>query len=347
LEPDVSGRAQGDVVVGLDVGGTSVNATALEAVTGEFLVDSMCETPSRVVEGPPVAMAALSDALAGVLSRAGIEAEQVASVGLGTPGPASADGVLSSHGSTNFSQPEWYGFDIRAATEAELGRPVVYSNDGNAAALYAHASYFGTLASGASSVTIVVGTGLGGGVIAQGRIVAGANGMGGELGHVHVPLDGILEAGQPTPMCNCGFAGDAESVASLTGIRQNLLPWWLSRHPEHELNGVAPAQAARSLRGLAAAGDPLARGVFRQQALALGRLVTICMNVCDPAVVFIGGGVLEADAGFRDWFLDEIRGALQYRKQQSGELLVTAVPDLDMAGARGAALAAWQRGSLR
>jgi predicted NBD/HSP70 family sugar kinase len=331
-----------DVVVGLDVGGTAVNATVLRVADGQFLVDSLCETPSRVVEGPPAAMAALRDASSGVLAQAGIDEQRVRSVGLGTPGPASADGVLSSHGSTNFSQEEWFGFDIRLAAERALGKDVIYSNDGNAAALYAHAAHFGEAAAGRSSVTVVVGTGLGGGIITSGRIVAGASGMAGELGHVFIPLDGVLEPGQPAPMCNCGFAGDAESVASLTGIRKNLLPWWLERFPSHRLAGMDLAEAARSLRGLAVEGDELAMSIFRQQATAIGRLLTICMNVVDPDVCFVGGGVLEADASFQNRFLDDIRGGLCYRKQQAGELLVTAVPDLDMAGARGAAIAALQ-----
>src|SRR4029453_5927162 len=115
----------------------------------------------------------------------------------------------------------------RGALEAAVGAPVVYNNDGNAAALYAHTAHFGGDADGRSSISAIVGTGLGGGVIEAGRIVRGVAGMAGELGHVHIPLQGLLEVGQPLPECNCGFAGDAESVASLTGIERNLLPYWL------------------------------------------------------------------------------------------------------------------------
>jgi glucokinase len=340
-------NASGDVVVGLDVGATAVNATVVAVDGGGFLVDSLCETPSRVREGPTVAMAALRDALVGVLDRVGIDAQRVRSVGLGTPGPASAEGVLSPMGSTNFSQPDWHGVDIRLAAEQALGQPVVYSNDGNAAALYAHAVHFGEAAATASSVSAIVGTGLGGGVVTGGRIVAGASGMAGEFGHVPMSMVGLLEPGQPTPRCNCGFEGDTESIASLTGITNNLLPWWLSQFPSHPLAGTAPLEAARSLRGLAAAGDELAVAIFRQQAAAIGRLFTILMNVLDPDICFVGGGVLEADAGFQERFLDDVRAALRYRKQQAGTLQVAAVPDLDMAGARGAAIAAVQAGARR
>lgn len=332
----VSGRR---VVVGLDNGGTSNNATVLDA-TGRFLVDQMIETPSRVQEGPQVAVEALADALDSILAATGLDRSYVVAVGLDTPGPASAEGVISSRGSTNFSQPAWRGFDFRAALEARLGLPVVYNNDGNAAALYAHFVHFGGLASQRSSVSAIVGTGLGGGVIENGRVVRGAAGMAGELGHVHLPMHGLLAEGQPMPLCNCGFTGDAESVASLTGIEKNLLPYWLGRFPGHDLADVPLAKAARLVRGHGEKGDPLALKIFEQQAMALGRLFTIAANVTDPAAYFVGGGVVETGPQFRDWFLEKVREHTFLREEQTRVAAFSLVPDLDMAGARGAAIAA-------
>ena len=98
----------------------------------------------------------------------------------------------------------------------------------------------------------IVGTGLGGGVVEAGRVISGAAGMAGELGHVPIPVQDLLEDGQPIPECNCGQSGDAESVASLTGIEKNLLPYWLSRYPDHELRRSScrrrPRWCARSAR---------------------------------------------------------------------------------------------------
>ncbi|GAB3132154.1 ROK family protein [Microbispora hainanensis] len=328
------------VVVGLDNGGTSNNATVLDA-SGRFLVDRLVETPSLVREGPEVAVEQLLLALDNVLELTGTPRSAVRAVGLDTPGPASADGVISSKGATNFVDPGWFGFDFRGALESRLGLPVVYNNDGNAAALYSHHVRFGPDAWQHSSVSAIVGTGLGGGVIQSGHVVKGAAGMAGELGHVHIPLQGLLEDGQPLPECNCGFVGDAESVASLTGIEKNLLPYWLTRFPDHELHKVEPVgKAAKLLRGYAENGDPLALKVFEQQAMAIGRLFTIAANFTDPDAYFLGGGVVEAAPDFREWFLEKVREHTLLREEQRRVASVTLVEDLDMAGARGAALAA-------
>jgi glucokinase len=332
--------ASGWVVAGIDNGGTSNNATILDA-SGRFLVDRLVEMPSRVTEGPEVAVEAMAGALDNVLRLAGVAPEAVRGVGLDTPGPASADGVISSKGATNFAKPEWRGFDVRGALEARLGLPVVYNNDANAAALYAHHVRFGDTAGGHSSISAIVGTGLGGGVIEGGRIVKGAAGMAGELGHVQIPMHGLLAEGQPLPVCNCGFVGDAESVASLTGIEKNLLPYWLTRFENHELSRVGSLkEAAKLVRGLGERGDPLAVAVFEQQAMAIGRLFTIAANYSDPDTYFLGGGVVETSPSFRQWFLGKVREHTALREEQVRVATFALVPDLDMAGARGAAIAA-------
>lgn len=327
------------VVVGLDNGGTCNNATVLDA-SGRFLIDRLVETPSYVREGPDVAVDALAHALDNILKVTDVAAGSVRAVGLDTPGPASAGGVICSRGATNFSEPAWWGFDIRAALEKRLGVPVLYNNDGNAAALYAHHTHFGTRGAEHSSISVIVGTGLGGGIIQAGSIIRGAAGMAGELGHVHIPLTDLLADGQPAPVCNCGFTGDAESVASLTGIGKNLLPYWLTRFPGHPLAEVSPARAAKLVRGYAESGDPLALKIFEQQAMALGRLFTITANITDPDAYFLGGGVVETAPAFREWFFRKVREHTILRAEQRDRSAFALVPHLDMAGARGSAVAA-------
>jgi len=327
-------------VVGVDCGGTKDAATVLSP-SGEFLVDRLIESPSRVLEGTDAAVAALEEAMDAALAHAGVERAQVRAVGLDTPGPASAAGVISRRGATNFSAPEWRGFDVRGALEARIGIPVVYENDANAAALYAHHAHFGSTAPLYSSVAAIIGTGLGGGLVESGRVVAGRSGMAGELGHVEIPTAGILEDGQPVPRCNCGQVGDAESIASLTGIRNNLLPYWLTRYPDHPLHEVEDAaERAYRVRTLAQQGDEMSLRIFEQQAKAVGALFHIASNFTDPTAYFVGGGVVETTPEFRDWFLSSVTAAIRLREEQAEVAVVTTVPDLDMAGGRGAAIAA-------
>jgi glucokinase len=330
------------VVVGIDVGGTKTNATVVD-LAGTFLVDRMAEVPSLVSDGPDAALEAIVTAMKVALDAGGVGDAAVLAVGLDTPGPASATGVISSRGATNFQQPAWHGFDIRSATESRLGLPVLYNNDGNAAALYAHEHLFGPDSPHRSSVAAIVGTGLGGGVVEHGQIVRGAAGMAGEFGHVYIPMDGLLEPDQPVPQCNCGLAADLESVASLSGIERNLLPYWLSRDPDHplaELAARSPSAAARAVRAYGENGDELALNIFAQQATAIGRMFTIASNYTDPDAYFVGGGVVESAAHFRDWFLNGVRAASLLREEQLAIARFAVVSDLDMAGARGSALAA-------
>ena len=327
------------VVVGLDNGGTANNGTILDS-SGRFLLDRMAEVPSDVRDGPDKAIQSLVLSVEQVLGLTGVPITAVRAVGLDTPGPASGDGVISSKGATNFGHVGWRGFDIRGALAERLGLPVIYNNDGNAAALYAHNMRFGDESGQRSSVAAIVGTGLGGGIIQTGQVVKGAAGMAGELGHVPIPLDGLLDAGQPMPGCNCGQSGDAESVASLTGIQNNLLPYWLSRYPGHDLGKLPIGTAAKLVRKYAEDGDEMALTIFRQQAMALGRLFTIAANFLDPDEYFLGGGVVEATPHFRDWFFAEVRAHTVLREEQARAAEVSLVRHLDMAGARGSAYAA-------
>jgi glucokinase len=334
------------VVVGIDNGGTTNNGTVMTS-DGTFLIDTLTELPSFVREGPDKAIPALVDSFDKVLGMTGIPREKVRAVGLDTPGPASADGVLATGGATNFGHPGWHKFNIREALEERLGIPVVYNNDANAAALYAHHVRHGADAGSRSSVSAIIGTGFGGGVVEAGHVIKGAAGMAGELGHMPIPMEGILEEGQPRPACNCGLGSDAESVASLTGIKRNLLPYWLTRYPGHELADVPIATGAKLVRSYAERGDEMALAIFRQQAMAIGRVFSIGAKFTDPDTYFVGGGVIEAAPHFREWFVDIVKENTVLFVEQAAVAEITLVPDLDMAGARGSAIAAAAWGAER
>jgi predicted NBD/HSP70 family sugar kinase len=324
------------VVAGVDLGGTAINYTFLDE-RGEFLIDGLCEHPARSVEGPDICIGQIADGLEMACGKAGVDRAKLVAVGLDTPGPASGSGVLSKKGSTNFVHPAWAGYDMRAGLESRLGLPVTYLNDGNAAALWGHVSIFGS-DNTATSVSAIIGTGLGGGVIVGGRVVTGRNGFGGELGHVLIPHESVPGIEGAVPACNCGRTGDLESLCSLTAIRRTLLPHFLARNPGHPLAADEIGAAAKKVRGLAERGDAMCRDIFRVQAHALGLFFDEMVNVFDPDALIVGGGAVETSDEFRRWFLDEIRAGMPSQREEQAELPIHVMPTGDSAGARGAAL---------
>ena len=324
------------VVAGVDLGGTAINYTFLDE-RGEFLIDGLCEHPARSVEGPEVCLGQIADGLEMACGKAGVDRAKLVAVGLDTPGPASGSGVLSKKGSTNFVHPAWAGYDMRAGLESRLGLPVTYLNDGNAAALWGHVSIFGS-DNMATSVSAIIGTGLGGGVIVGGRVVTGRNGFGGELGHVLIPYESVPGIEGAVPACNCGRMGDLESLCSLTAIRRTLLPHFLARNPGHPLAADEIGDAAKKVRGLAERGDTMCRDIFRVQAHALGLFFDEMVNVFDPDALIVGGGAVETSDEFRRWFLHEIRAGMPSQREEQASLPIHVMPTGDSAGARGAAL---------
>jgi predicted NBD/HSP70 family sugar kinase len=327
------------VVAGVDLGGTAVNYTLLNGEE-QFLIEALFEHPARSKEGPEICLQQIADGLDLAIQKAGVSSDDVVVVGLDTPGPASAAGVLSSEGSTNFLHADWANFDIRDGLARKLGKPVCYLNDGNAGALWGHFSIFGA-SNHATSISAIVGTGLGGGVIVGGEVIKGRAGFGGELGHVLLPWRSIPGAETMTPECNCGRTGDLESLCSLTAINNTLLPFFLAEEPEHELAKVGDiATAAKMVRGMAEKGDPLCRKIFRIQANALGLFYDQMINTFDPDALIVGGGVLETGKAFQDWFLEQIRAGMPEQRDEQKDIPIYVMPNGDTAGARGAAIEA-------
>lgn len=331
---------------GLDLGATKINVTLL-GDDGVFRITEMLETPALVEQGPAVTLKHMEAALHRAADVSGVARQSIKAIGLDTPGPASADGVISAQGSTNFGNSGWARFPIREAFQQTVSLPTVYANDGNAAALHCHRVKFGQDAK-FSSLTAAVGTGLGGGIVVNGQLVVGAAGFAAEVGHVVLPTRPLLEPDQPMPKCNCGREGDAEAWASLTAIRNSLLPYYLQKYPHHPLWQVEETggERAKRVRSFGESGDEMARQIFKKQAIALAVLFDIAMQFLDLDAFFVGGGVMQTNSEFREWFLRVIREHLPLRDEQKG-ISVEVAPDGDMAGARGAArlaLESWRTG---
>jgi predicted NBD/HSP70 family sugar kinase len=327
------------VVAGIDLGGTAVNYTLMNE-QGQFLIETLCEYPARSKEGPAICLQQMADGLKIAVEKAELTLADVVAAGLDTPGPASAAGVLSTRGATNFVHADWAGFDLPRGLTAKLGIPVTYLNDGNAAALWGHFSIFGP-SSGKTSISAIIGTGLGGGVIVADNIIEGRNGFGGELGHVILPFQTVAGIADLKPICNCGRLGDLESLCSLTAIEGTLLPFFLQQNPGHELARAGDAhKAAKLVRGLAERGDPLCMEIFRVQARVLGLFFDQMINTFDPDALIIGGGALETAQEFQHWFLREVRAGMPEQREEQANIPIHVMPNGDTAGARGAAIEA-------
>ena len=326
------------VVAGVDLGGTAVNYTVVNREE-QFLIEGLCEHPALAKQGPGICLQQIADGLKIAAEKAGVLLSDVVAIGLDTPGPASAAGQLSTRGSTNFVHSQWAGFDIREGLAHKLGKPVSYLNDANAAALWGHYAIFGA-GSRETSVSVVIGTGNGGGIILDGSVVKGKNGFGGELGHVLIPYQGIAGTDGIKPQCNCGRTGDLESLCSLTAIEKTLLPYYLPRYPSHALAKLDLHQAAKAVRGLAEKGDPMCKEIFRVQAHALGLFFDEMVNTFDPDALIVGGGALETSQEFQRWFLAEIRVGMPTQREEQADIPIHVMPNGDTAGARGAALEA-------
>ncbi len=328
-----------DVVVGIDLGGTAINYTLVDG-DAKFLIEGLCEHPALSKQGPEICLQQIEDGLNMATTRAGLSVADVVAIGLDTPGPASSAGVLSARGSTNFVHADWAGFDIREALAKKLGKPVSYLNDGNAGALWGHFTIFGATGR-ETSVSTIIGTGLGGGIIIDGNVVKGRKGFGGELGHVLIPYQGIAGTAGMVPRCNCGRTGDLESVCSLTSIEQTLLPYFLPKYPDHELGKLGNmSKAAKLVRSMAEAGDAMSREIFRVQAHGLGLFFDEMVNTFDPDALIVGGGALETGPEFQKWFLDQIRKGMPAQREEQADIPIYVMPNGDTAGSRGAAIEA-------
>ncbi|HEV7652149.1 MAG TPA: ROK family protein [Actinophytocola sp.] len=247
-----------DHVLAVDVGGTKIAAGVVDRA-GRVLRQAVRPTREPV-------FAALRDAVAAV------GPGPVAAVGLSCAGPV--DAVAGRVGPINI--PSWRDFPLRARV-AELvpGVPIALAGDGQCMALGEH--WLGAGRGATAMLGMVVSTGVGGGLVLDGRPFAGRSGNAGHIGHLIADA-----AGDP---CSCGARGCVETVASGPNLVR-----WARRH------GWTPPAAATAaeLGAAAASGNPVARKAFRRGARALGLAVVAAAALCDLEVVVVGGGVARA-----------------------------------------------------
>lgn len=237
---------------------------------------------TQAERGREVLLRRIVDAVRHMAAPLGLD--EVMGVGVAAPGPIDPfTGVI--YNPPNL--PGWEEVPLKSILEAELGTPVFVGNDANLAALGEHE--FGAGRGLNHMVYLTVSTGIGGGIIVDGRLLLGARGLAGEAGHMTIDPDG--------PPCGCGNVGCLEVLASGTAIgriaRERLARGEHSTMLEHA-GGRLEAVTAETVEAAALAGDAVAKAVMKTAASYLGIGVSNLVNLFNPEAVVLGGGVARA-----------------------------------------------------
>lgn len=252
--------------IGIDFGGTKIEAAALDA-SGAFI--------ARIREPNPGTYDAAISLVADLIARVEAEAGPAHSVGLAIPGSLSPRTGLIRNANSTYLNGRCFGDDL----EATLGRPVRLANDANCLALSESADGAGVGA--ASLFGVILGTGCGGGLVIDGKLVEGAHGVAAEIGHISLPWPSADEA--PGPACWCGLNGCLETWVSGTGFQR-----------DHEAT-TGRARTAQAIVDGARAGDVQAVAALDRYIERLGRALAMVVNLADPEVFVLGGGMSNVD----------------------------------------------------
>jgi glucokinase len=263
-------------VLALDIGGTKL-AAGVVGRTGD--VRSFVRTPTKVEEGPDAVVKRLLDLGRQALAEAGRGAEEMAAVGIGCGGPLD---LASGRVQGPPGLPGWDDVPIVDLVSAAYGRPSFLENDATAAVLGEY--YYGNWGDVRYMLYLTVSTGVGGGLILDGRLHHGAAGNGGEFGHVVIDWHGRV--------CGCGQRGCIEAYASGPSIARRAVDA-LATGEASSMREV-PTLTAETVSTHAGQGDPLARRIWDETTAALGRAVAVMVNVVEPQLVILGGGVTRA-----------------------------------------------------
>jgi glucokinase len=260
----VGGDGVDTPVLGLDIGGTKLAAGVVDR---NGVVHSFVVAPTRVDEGAESGLERLFELGRRAIADSGVDAEQIQAVGIGSGGPLDAEsGVLIAPPHL----PGWHDVPVVELAESAFRLPVTLENDATAAAAGEHR--WGAGAGIRNMVYLTVSTGVGGGVVIDGSLYRGSRGNGGELGHVTVDWHGRLCRG-------CGRLGCLEAYVSGTSIAE--------RAREAGLD----FDTAEAVAAAARAGDPGATAIWDETVEALACGITSIVNLYEPELVVIGGGV--------------------------------------------------------
>ena len=261
---------------GVDVGGTTIKMGFFE--TSGALLDKWEIKTNKENNGESI-LSDIAKAVDNKLAQEGISKSEVQGIGIGVPGPVRSDGVVNV--CVNLG---WGVIDVATELGNLTGLPIKVGNDANVAAL---GEMWQGGAKGCQDVIVVtLGTGVGGGIIVDGKIVAGHDGAGGEIGHITVNNDEI----EP---CNCGQYGCLEQYTSATGIVR-MAKRKLAKSSEETTLRNFKELTAKDIFDEAKAGDAIAGELVDEVGSILGSALSNMACVVNPEIIVIGGGVSKA-----------------------------------------------------
>lgn len=260
---------------GVDVGGTTVKL-GLFNTDGDLL--EKWEIPTVTEDGGKAILPDIARSIQKMMDEREMDRDEVTGVGIGAPGPIDSEGTV--YGAVNLG---WGTFSIKKELQTLLNMPVEAGNDANVAAL--GEMWQGGARGYENVVMVTLGTGVGGGIIVASRILPGATGAGGEIGHMHVNDEEEIA-------CNCGNHGCLEQYVSATGVVR-LAKEKLAASDRPSLLRETEV-TAKEVWDAAKKGDPLAMEVAEDFGWILGKALASVACVVNPEVFVIGGGVSKA-----------------------------------------------------
>lgn len=292
----------GQVFLGIDVGGTNIKSGV---VSDSGAVISRSSVPTEATRGPDYGVQQMALAAKQALQQAQIAVEQIAAVGLATPGTMDIPaGMLLDPPNL----PGWTNFPVRQKVADALGRPTILQNDANAAA---YGEYWAGSASAADSlVFFTLGTGLGGGIIVDDTIVQGEHSHGSELGHTIIEM-------HHGRLCNTGQYGTLEAYCSATALMKRFheaMEEGRQSSVSDRMDDVTPLSPLLMAEE-AEKGDELSIELILEMARCLGTATTSICHVIDPTIVLLGGAMTfgRHDTKIGRQFLETVRAEFRER----------------------------------
>ena len=274
---EVREKTMSRYVFGIDVGGTTVKCGLFD-LEGNVL--DKWEVPTRKKDGGKYILPDVAASVKKVMEHKGIDAADVEGLGVGVPGPVNEAGQVPV--AVNIG---WGFVDVAKEMHALTGLKVQAGNDANMAAL---GEMWKGGARGCRNVVLAtLGTGVGGGIIIGGKVIAGSHGAGGEIGHIHVE-------DAEEDVCNCGNKGCLEQMASATGIVRLARRHLAASDEPSLLRDKSKKLSAKLVFDAVKEGDALACEIADQFGWYLGKAFAQIAGVVDPEVFVLGGGVSKA-----------------------------------------------------